>query len=822
MFLIQVAPVEGYATSKVAPKVATQVEIKAAPDDLTTKTLPDNTKNISSNILISETVKGKKWNFIWYNPVAAAVFYRSNQLWIIFNEYRRFNLNSLKAAYPSMVNNCEQLANPDYTILRCYNPKLASVKVTKEDNNWVIETSEKTFKQFTPSVILTPYQTDATKGVFFATNVHDKNVLIINDPLIGDQLNIIPFYESDVGISNPPHYVDFNLINSAEGFVISPTSDEVRLNILVQGIEIHVPSTSLTDVTVDNTPNKYNHKYSVLPFDKWHENILKDYQENLQKLWHQLLNSKPNDLYQNHLELIKFYLGTNMPHEALGVMRLMERSTPITKNAIELPLLKGVANLMLDRDDEAAKILQLVPIEAFPEMARMEVNFLKNAANAIMYDSNSDYSYTMRSGDFIETYPENLRYKLALIDINKNFNKNNYRRVQDILRKIESEDFNDHHKKMFSFYKARNLVEINEVNAALAIINDLKSDILDREVRANANFLLTKTLYKNNLITIDQAIKNLEDMRLVWRGDNFEFGLLEYLSSLYHKKQNFVQTLRMWKQMLSDFPDNGNFLSYSAKMSRLFVDVFTNKDSSLNDLELVALFYEFRELIPIGKVGDDIVQKLAYKLIKLDLLERAESLLEHQVKYRVTDDSRIVIANELAKIYLYDHKPGKAIDILEYTDSVNIDKALVKERFYLRANCLIAEKKYDEALALLDSDQSLEGLNLKIEIYFANKNWREAQDLLEEIVLPNIKKQLTKHESENVLKLALCYMVQKRKLELTQLYNGYNNHIVKELQSSFQFLMDDGPINYKDLEKSLKLNALENFMDNFKKSLSLP
>ena len=38
----------------------------------------------------------------------------------------------------------------------------------------------------------------------------------------------------------------------------------------------------------------------------------------------------------------------------------------------------------------------------------------------------------------------------------------------------------------------------------------------------------------------------------------------------------------------------------------------------------------------------------------------------------------------------------------------------------------------------------------------------------------------------------------------------------------FQFLMDDGPINYKDLEKSLKLKVLENFMDNFKKPLSLP
>ena len=45
------------------------------------------------------------------------------------------------------------------------------------------------------------------------------------------------------------------------------------------------------------------------------------------------------------------------------------------------------------------------------------------------------------------------------------------------------------------------------------------------------------------------------------------------------------------------------------------------------------LFYEFKELNPIGEQGDDVIIAIAKRLVRLDLLENAADLLRHQINH---------------------------------------------------------------------------------------------------------------------------------------------------------------------------------------------
>jgi hypothetical protein len=79
----------------------------------------------------------------------------------------------------------------------------------------------------------------------------------------------------------------------------------------------------------------------------------------------------------------------------------------------------------------------------------------------------------------------------------------------------------------------------------------------------------------------------------------------------------------------------------------------------------LSLFYDFRELTPIGRRGDELVRRLVDRLVSIDLLDQAADLLLHQVDNRLTGTAKAQIAADLALIYLMDYRPSEAVAVLQ-------------------------------------------------------------------------------------------------------------------------------------------------------------
>jgi hypothetical protein len=148
----------------------------------------------------------------------------------------------------------------------------------------------------------------------------------------------------------------------------------------------------------------------------------------------------------------------------------------------------------------------------------------------------------------------------------------------------------------------------------------------------------------------------------------------------------------------------------------------------------IGLFDEFRSLVPAGEKGDEMIRKLADRLVKVDLLDQAALLLERQIQFRVTGVERARIGARLALVYLLDRQPQKAVDVLHDTATPEASRDLNAQRRRLEARALTDLNKVDEAMLLLGTDTTPETKQLRAEVYWRAQDWPNAARALSELV----------------------------------------------------------------------------------------
>src|SRR5665213_8730 len=118
------------------------------------------------------------------------------------------------------------------------------------------------------------------------------------------------------------------------------------------------------------------------------------------------------------------------------------------------------------------------------------------------------------------------------------------------------------------------------------------------------------------------------------------------------------------------------------------------------------MFYDFRDLTPIGRRGDEMIRRLTDRLVSVDLLDQAAELLQHQVDHRLQGAARAQVATRLAVIYLMDRKPDKALKALQLTRIADLSSELRSQRLLLEARALSDLGRHDMALEVIAAMKS--------------------------------------------------------------------------------------------------------------------
>ncbi|MDO9223161.1 MAG: endoglucanase, partial [Caulobacter sp.] len=144
-----------------------------------------------------------------------------------------------------------------------------------------------------------------------------------------------------------------------------------------------------------------------------------------------------------------------------------------------------------------------------------------------------------------------------------------------------------------------------------------------------------------------------------------------------------------------------------------------------------ALFYDFKELTPIGADGDLMVRRLVRRLVDVDLLSQAADLLTYQVDNRLDGAAKAQVATDLALIQLMNRKPEQALFAINNSRTTVLPPALNAERRIITARALIALGRLDAAEEIIEPDKSPDARDIRAEIAWKGKNWAGAGALFE-------------------------------------------------------------------------------------------
>jgi tetratricopeptide (TPR) repeat protein len=227
------------------------------------------------------------------------------------------------------------------------------------------------------------------------------------------------------------------------------------------------------------------------------------------------------------------------------------------------------------------------------------------------------------------------------------------------------------------------------------------------------------------------AINTLEDLRFAWRGDSFEFDVLRRLGDLYIATGKYEKGLTTLKRAVTFFPDDPRAKDAAEAMSAAFAKLYVDGAAdSLPPIKALGIYEEFRELTPPNEQGDIVIRRLAERMVAVDLLEQAGSLLEPLVTSRLTGKDKVEAGTRLAVIRLLDKQPDDALRALTESAGPDLPADVAAERKRIEARALAQKDKPKEALAALNGDTGRDADLLRADILWRTHDWAEAGKVL--------------------------------------------------------------------------------------------
>jgi tetratricopeptide (TPR) repeat protein len=316
------------------------------------------------------------------------------------------------------------------------------------------------------------------------------------------------------------------------------------------------------------------------------------------------------------------------------------------------------------------------------------------------------------------------------------------------------------------------------------------------------------------------TIDALEELTVVWRGDDTEIEALALLARLYSEAGRHRDAFTAMHTALKVRPDSPLTRRIYDEAAVSFDSLFlAGKGDALPAIEALSLFYDFRELTPIGRRGDEMIRKLADRLVAVDLLDQAAELLQHQVDHRLQGAARAQVATRLATVYLMARKPDRALEALRSTRTGDLNNELRSQRLLLEARALSDTGRPGVALEVIANVQGREAERLRADILWSAKRWREAGEQIEKMLGERWREfaPLTDAERPDILRGAVGFVLGDDALGLQRFREKYAAKMA-EGSDARVFAVIAGPLGasaagFREAAKSaLAVDTLDQFL----------
>jgi len=725
-----VAPAAAPAASPSPPPPVAAAPAPSPPPAAAAAAVPAAPKraaDASGKVAVELSRQGAtlKLSFPFTTATAAAVFNRADTLWIVFDSKADIDLGALDGESSRTVRGAQFTRSGDADVIRLKldHPHLSAAAV--DGTAWTVQIGEgaidnKRALDITRNLI-GPNRSSVTIPFDAPHRLHR-----IADPEAGDDLVVVTAFAPARGFVNSRDFVEFHVLASAEGVVVAPLADDVKVELAPDKVIVSRPAGLALSTSLQTLLRGSGLRPVMFDSQIWGFDQQASYTERQSKLIAAAASAPDNKRLVPRLDLARFYVARDMFPEAKGVLDVALADEHATAEQTSAIVLRAVAEIMMNR-----------PADALKDLSDPSIGDQHDAPlwRALAYAKQGKWGEARdgfrSSGAAVATLPVELQRVALKEEMRSDIEVGDYSGASMQLNDFQTIGVPHDLEPAMAVLIGRLAEGMGRTEDALAAYQTA-ADSWDRVAAAQG--LLRETLLRYSLgdLKRDAVISQLETLTTIWRGDDTEIEALQMLARLYTAEGRYRDSFYVMRSALAARPNSDMTRRIQQEAAATFDSLFlSGKGDAMPAIDALALFYDFRELTPIGRRGDEMIRRLADRLVSVDLLDQAAELLQYQVDNRLQGAARAQVATRLAAIYLMNRKADRALAVLRASRSSDLTNELRDQRLLLEARALSDMGRHDLALEVIANVDGRPAIRLRSDIDWAARRWQQSAEQIE-------------------------------------------------------------------------------------------
>jgi tetratricopeptide (TPR) repeat protein len=753
-------------------------------------------------------------------PIAAttpaAMFRRADTVWLVFDSAKPVDVDPIRAKGGAGIAEVSRLPldQGQAIRIRLNRPQLPSLTIDEQADgaNWTVTFAETMRTPVQPLVAIRNITDPALANV---TVPLPRPGLLhrLVDPDAGDILMVVTAQAPVRGFIKRQDFVEMSLLESVHGVAVRPNSDDVTAELAPDKVIIGRPgglTLSSADIGAERAPTAFRPIFDVAD---WRKNQDEKFLAREDALISAAAALEPEQRTPVRIDLARFYMARGMYPEAKAVLDLvLADAKPGLEDSVAL-IVHSVASTLIGRPAQGLKDLANPAIGA---------NFDSQLWKALAYARQGKWPDAREKFKNVEFAITSLPLELQRIVLSEamraSLEVRDYAGAAKRNSDLEVLGVPEELKPAISALRGRLAEGLGHDKDAQDAYK-IAVESPDRIAAAEAKLLEIMLRQKRDEISQADALRELETLSVTWRGDGVEVKTLQLLARMYSDTGRYGESLAAARTATRLQPNSEISRAAQDAAAALFAQLFLSpKGDDLPPVDALGIFYEYRELTPIGRRGDEMIRRLADRLVAVDLLDQAAELLQYQVDKRLEGAARAQVAARLAMVYLTNRKPDRAIAALRSTRIADLSGELRQQRLLLEARAQSDVGRHDLALDIISNIVGREAIRLRSDIYWASRRWREASEQIELYYADRWRdfKPLDPVEKGDVIRAVVGYALAEDAIGLARFREKYAPLMAGESdRSAFETASKPAGANSAEFAVIAKLAASVDTLDGF-------
>ena len=668
-----------------------------------------------------------KFSFATMTP--AALFRRADTVWLVFDQTGPVDIEPIRAKGGAIFGEVSRLPleKGQAIRIRLNRPQMPSFESDSRDGgiSWTLTFADRVQAPPLPLMVLRNVTDPALANVNVPlANPGTMHRLI--DPDAGDTLFVVTAPPPTRGFIKRQDFVELSLLESVHGVVVHPNSDDITAEVRSDKVVIGKPgglTLSSADVAAERATAAVRPLFDL---KEWRKNQEENFFERMDTLVKATAAAGADQRTQARLDLANFYMARGMYQEASGVTNLIFSETKLGTEEAAAVMVHAISSILIGHPERGLKDL------VNPAIGNGYDSQLWKAMALVRQEKWAEAREKFKNAEIsVATLPLELQRIVTTDAMRASLEVKDYAGAARRRSELEVVGTPDGMKPEVAVLRGRLAEALGHDKDALDAYR-FAANSADRQAAAEGRQLEVLLRLRRGEIGQAEALRELETLSAIWRGDSIEVKTLLKLAQIYTDIARYAESLGAIKAATRLQPNSELSRQGQDAAAALFAQLYLSpKGEDMKPIDALGMFYEYRELTPIGRRGDEMIRRLAERLTAVDLLDQAAELLQYQVDKRLEGAARAQVAARLAMVYLTNRKPDRAIAALRTTRIADLSGELRQQRLLLEARAQSDVGRHDLALDIISNITGREAIRLRSDIYWASRQWREASEQIE-------------------------------------------------------------------------------------------